>query len=78
MYCSKPYLAACELQRLLLGKARDPLVKGAVLSGLARAFVEVEECKRKLRMKPLPKPIDVSREGKSKASGARKPSFSEQ
>ncbi len=78
MRYTQPYHNAVELQRLVLGKARDPECKGAVLSSLARAFKELEELKLRMRMKPAPKAIDVSREGKSKTSGARKPSFSEQ
>lgn len=37
-----------------------------VLAGIARAFCELEETKRKLRMKPLPKAIDVGIDGKAK------------
>ena len=57
---SKAYSQARELQTLIMDKARDPEVKGAVLSGLARAYKELEELKLRLRMKPAPKPIDVS------------------
>jgi hypothetical protein len=31
------------------------------LAGLARAFCDLEETKRKLKMKPLPKAVDVEK-----------------
>jgi hypothetical protein len=49
-----------------MGKARDPEVKGAVLSGLARAYKELEELKLRLKMKPAPKPIDVTPKQRSR------------
>jgi hypothetical protein len=43
-----------------MGKARDPKCAGNHLALLARAWTDLEDRKRILRMKPLPKAIDVS------------------
>lgn len=77
VYCSEPYRRAVELQRLVLEKARQDETKGAVLSGLARAYCELEETKRKLRMKPLPKAIDVDSQGKPNGKRSRPRSATE-
>lgn len=59
---------AIELQRLLFQAAQKDAIRPAELSGVSRAFVELEECKRKLRMRPLPKAVDVTQlKRKSKA-----------
>ena len=73
MKYSEPYRNALELQRLVLDKARRDDTKGAVLSGLARAFKELEELKLRLRMKPAPKAIDVSRDGSTKSKSKLTP-----
>jgi hypothetical protein len=49
-----------SLQRLIITFSARESLRPAELSGLARAFCELEECKRKLKMRPLPKPIDVT------------------
>ena len=51
---------AKELQRLLMQDARADGLKPLVRAGIARAYCELEEMKRRLRMKPLPKAIDVT------------------
>ena len=48
------YGQAVALQQLLLNDAREPELKPIFRAGLARAWCELEECKRKLKMKPLP------------------------
>lgn len=60
MYASRPYRECVELQQLLMANARQPELKALILCGIARAFCELEECKRKLKMRPLPKPVDVT------------------
>lgn len=44
-----------------MARARNSDEKSLVLAGIARAFCELEETKRKLKMRPLPKSIDVSK-----------------
>jgi hypothetical protein len=75
MRCSA-YAQARELQELLMGKARDPEVKGAVLSGISRAFKELEELKLRLRMKPAPKAVDVTKLA-PRTRKSRDPGFAE-
>ena len=43
---------------------QDDGVKAETLCSLARAFCDLEETKRRIRMKPLPKAIDVSMQPK--------------
>jgi hypothetical protein len=60
MRYTEPYRNAVELQRLIMASARAGDIKPLVLAGISRAFCELEETKRKLAMKPLPKPVDVA------------------
>lgn len=55
------YQQAMELQRLILNDAKDPTLKPVIRAALARAFCELEETKRKIKMRPLPKAIDVQK-----------------
>ena len=71
------YSQAKELQRLLMLDARDPEIRPHDRAALARAFCDLEETKRKLRMKPLPKSVDVSKYGKRAAKPASTPNFTE-
>lgn len=66
---------ARQMQDVLFKGALDPDIKPLERSSLARVWCELEETKRKLRMKPLPKAIDVqvksgpgSRKRKAQAS----------
>jgi hypothetical protein len=61
---SKPYHDAVALQRIITGIAPDSEAKD--VASLAKSFVALEMLKLRLRMKPAPKPIDVS---KPKATG---------
>ena len=54
-----------EIQQLAMAMIRDRVVKPSDLAVLARAYTELEECKRKLKMRPLPRSIDVSLPHKS-------------
>jgi hypothetical protein len=60
MYASKPYRDCVELQQVIMAYCRLPTEKPVTLAALARSYCELEECKRKLKMRPLPKPIDVT------------------
>lgn len=60
MKYSEPYRSAVKIQRLVTAQALEAETKARELCLLARAFCELEETKRKLRMKPLPKPVDVT------------------
>ena len=59
---NKPKAAfqAVELQELLMADARSGEVTPAVRAQLARAWVDLQEMRLRLAMKPAPKPIDVS------------------
>jgi len=59
-----------------MDRADLPEVKPIELSSVARVWVELEECKRKLKMKPLPKPIDVTKKS-SRVKRSAVPGFSE-
>ena len=56
-----------DIQRRLYETSQDRKVTASALAQVARAWSELEERKRILRMKPAPKPVDVSMQaGKSK------------
>ncbi len=74
---STAYANALQLQRLLVEDAQDPELKPLIRAGIARAFCELEECKRKLKMRPLPKPVDVSKLGKGKRKAQSGPAYQE-
>lgn len=59
-WATKPYRDCVKLQQLIMRDAEIADLKPIIRAGIARAFCELEETKRKLKMKPLPKPIDVS------------------
>ena len=63
---STAYQNALRLQRLLMRDAEQAELKPIIRAGIARAFCELEETKRKLKMRPLPKAIDVAPKGRSK------------
>ena len=72
------YAQATELQKLLMERARTGDEKSLVLAGIARAFCELEETKRKLKMRPLPKSVDVTKTPKvSRSKPQGSPSFTE-
>ena len=64
MWAIKPYRDAVALQKLITDKAPEAEPKD--VASLAKSFVALEMLKLRLRMKPAPKPIDVS---KPKAKG---------
>lgn len=51
---------ALELQRLLMEDARKGDLPAAVRAQVSRAWVDLQEMRLRLAMKPAPKPIDVS------------------
>lgn len=66
MWYSQPYKDALDLQRLISKTAPESTPKD--LAALGRSFVALEMLKLRLRMKPAPKPIDVSiRQGRRRA-----------
>ncbi len=77
-WSTKPYRNAVELQEMLMNDARNPETKAAVRGSLARSYCELEECKRKLKMKPLPKSVDVSKLPRNQRKRDAGPSFTEQ
>ena len=58
----KAFMQAKELQALLMDAARDAECTGPALAQVARAWSELEERKRVLKMKPKPKDIEVGDE----------------
>lgn len=55
-----PYNEAVELQDIALRDCRDAKTPPHIRAALMRAWCDLEERKRILRMKPLPKSVDVS------------------
>jgi len=76
---SRAFTQAKQLQDLLFDDAFKDGVKPLERSSLARVWCELEETKRKLRMRPLPKSVDVSHNGKplTKVKPQTTPTFSE-
>ncbi len=73
MKYTQRYHQACELQDLMLRDARDDKTTPSQRAQLARAWSELEERKRILRMRPKPKDIDVSKPVKN----IQQPTFTE-
>ena len=55
-----PFETAIRLQELIVQAAEAPETTPAALAQLARAWSELEHRKRVIKMKPDPKPIDVT------------------
>jgi len=73
MWQTKPYRTAVGLQQLIERAAPDAEDKD--LAALTKSFVALEMLKLRLRMKPAPKPIDVSKPvSKAKRHQATEPS----
>jgi hypothetical protein len=66
------YSQAVELQDTIMNASRNPGTTPSALAQLARAWSELEERKRILRMKPKPKDIDVSPEANRRRMGELK------
>ena len=64
------YMGAVHMQRLFLQAVLDPSVSLDVKAKLATVYSTLEEMKRKLAMRPLPKPIDVGRKPKQTVEAA--------
>jgi hypothetical protein len=60
---------AVVVQRIVFNSLNEPNLKPAEVSGLARAWCDVNEERRKLRMQPLPRSIDVSKLPKRRGGG---------
>lgn len=67
MWATEPYRRAIQMQRVIAAQALEPGTKPLERASLARVWCELEETKRKLRMKPLPKAIEVTAQGKPKS-----------
>lgn len=65
------------MQRMLLADALKPETTAPARAQVARAWCELEERKRILRMKPKPKDADVSKDKPKKRPWEREPSFIE-
>lgn len=73
---SAAYRDALAIQRLVARDAKSEEVGPKERCLLARAFKELEELKLRLRMKPAPKPVDVTKIIKPRGS-ARGDRFTE-
>ncbi len=62
----KPYYDACKLQDGIMELAGAKPLKE--MANLAKSFATVETLKLRIRMKPAPKAVDVSKENKPRAS----------
>jgi len=71
------FAEAKELQKLLMADARNPDVSAAVRGSLARSWCELEETKRKLKMRPLPRSIDTTKLAKRSRAKADNAGFAE-
>jgi hypothetical protein len=76
-----PYSQALELQDLLMKDAREATLKPVSRAIVARAWRELEQLKREIKMKPKPKPATLDEIEKAKRrkggdygfSGPRRP-----
>jgi hypothetical protein len=59
MWASKPYRTACDLQDLITVAAKDCEPKD--LASLGKTFATLEMLKLRLRMRPAPKAVDVTK-----------------
>jgi hypothetical protein len=57
---SRAAVQAVYLQNLIIKTTEDKLKPGE-LSGLARAWCDLQEERRKLAMRPLPRPVDTTK-----------------
>ena len=64
------HLQAVEIQLLLLQDMRDTKTTAASRAQLARAWSDIENRKRELRNRPLPKPVDVVEQKRRRAPPA--------
>jgi hypothetical protein len=60
------YSQMLELQGLMMNDARNPKTTVSCRTQIARSYAVLEEEKRKLKMRPLPKPIDTEKLKKPK------------
>lgn len=71
----KPYYDACKLQDKIMQASEIQGLKE--LANLAKSFATLESLKLRIRMKPAPKPIDVSADHKRKPRSTSSPAFTE-
>ena len=76
MWQTKPYRHAVELQELVMSTSRDAEAKD--VAALAKSFVALEMLKLRLRMKPAPKPVDVSKLQKPSRQAKAQSQFAEE
>ena len=60
MYATKAYRTANKLQHLLVSRANDPECSASALAQVTRAWNELEDRKRILKMQPKPKDLDTT------------------
>ncbi len=58
--CSTAFSQAVAIQRVLLDDALNPKTTASARAQLARAWCELDERKRIIRMKPKPRDTDVT------------------
>ena len=77
MWATKPYRDAVAIQKVIMLRIESGEVDDKTLAALARAMCDLEESKRKLKMKPLPKSVDVSKHVSRGRSAQITPNFTE-
>lgn len=77
MWATKPYRDAVAIQTLIANDAKDEECDPKTRCLLARAYKELEELKLRLKMKPAPKPVDVSKLQKPNRRSQPSQSFEE-
>ena len=76
--CSTAFSQAVAMQRMLLADALKPETPPRERAQVARAWAELEERKRILRMKPKPKDVDVEKLKREEERSPRKATFFEE
>lgn len=77
--CSTAFSQAVAMQRMLLADALSPKTPARERAQVARAWKDLEEQKRILRMKPAPKAVDANeyKERQKKRKKVDEPAFVE-
>src|SRR5688572_8635089 len=73
MFASRSYRHCLEAEQLLMDDLRNPETTPGTRAQIARALDCILERKRILRMKPAPKPIDVSGSGRRRERASSLP-----
>lgn len=59
------YRGCCAAQRVALARIQNPETDGKTIAQLMASYAKMEMLKLRIRMKPAPKPVDVSKRSKA-------------